>query len=323
MAVVGTDTVTSIARRFIVPEIVDNIYSRNIILYRMLKGNKKMQQGGYQIEQPLMYKRFINGGAYSGYDKLDVSPNDTVKNGLYNWSQYYTAVTVDGLTLIKVDSPEAIANLLSFQFQQAEYEMAENLATDLFGAGANPKGLVGLSAAVDDGTIAATYAGLTRSTNTFWKSVLDASTSTLTVAALNAAMMNATYGGSSPTIIVSRKEQYNRYYALAQQYQRFPANVGGSDEQLGSAGFTNLLFNNIPWVVDDHVADGDVNSSNSEILMLDERYMTLWVSPRGDFYLDDFRKPTDQDAMTALMFFAGQLGFSNLKTQAKLSHVTA
>lgn len=319
---VGVDTITSIARRYIMPEITDNIYSRNIILYRLLKANKKMQQGGYQIEVPLMFKRFGNGGSYSGYDLLDVSPNDTVKNAVYGWAQYYVPVTVDGLTLIKVDSPEAIANLLQMQFRQAEMEMAENLATGIFSAGTDPKGIVGFGAAIDDGTTAASYAGITRSSNTWWKAVLDSGTTTLTVAALNAAMMSATYGGNSPTLIVSRKEQYNRYYALAQQYQRFPANVGGSDEQLGSAGFTNLLFNNIPWVVDDHVQDGP-NSSNSAIMMLDETFYDLWVSPRADFYLDDFRKPVNQDAMTSLMFFAGQIGFSNLRTQAILTAVAA
>lgn len=322
MAAIGTNTVTSIARRFILPEIADVIYDSNPVFFRMNRANKKIVQGGTQIEVPLMKSQFTAGGSYNGYDLLDVSPSDTIQNAVYDWAQYHVPVAVDGRTLIKTDSPEAIANFLSIQFDQAKMQMAENLGVGLWSDGtADTDGIVGLGAAVDDGGNVATYAGITRSGNAWWQASDDSSTSTLTALSLNAAFQNASKGGKHPTLIACRIEQYNRIWNVAQGDQRFPAQVGGSDEQLASVGFTNVLFNNTPVVVDSHVFDGP-NTSNSAIVFLHEDALHLAVSPRADFYMQDFQTPVNQDAMVSQLFWAGQLVTTNCALQSKMSAVT-
>jgi len=201
MAAIGTDTVTSIARQFILPEIHDQIYASNPITFRLLAANKKMIQGGTQIEVPLMYKRFGHGGSYRGFDLLTVAPVDTIKNAVFDWKQYGVTVAVDGLTLIKTDSPDAIANLLTTQFAQARMELAEHLGDGIWSDGSNAKDITGMEAAIDDGTIAATYGGITRSSNTWWKSQVDSSTTTLTLDALNSLQGSAIKGAKSTSLI--------------------------------------------------------------------------------------------------------------------------
>lgn len=318
---IGENTVTSIARHYIMPEITDNIYGSNPVFFRLSKSNKKLIQGGTQIEVPLMYGRFNSGGPYRGYDLLNVSPSDTVKNAVYDWKQQHVPVTIDGLTLIKTDSPDAIANMLQFQFAQSEMEMAENLGVGLWSNGIDSKQITGLDAAIDDGTVAATYAGINRTANPWWQAVRN-TTATLTTNLLNSVMGDASVGGKHSTLIVSRRDQYNRYYALVQLKQEFQVAAGGHDEQLASAGFTNLLFNNVPWVVDDHVPDG-ANASNSKIFLLNEDFIYWVVSPRADFYLQPFQTPVNQDAMVSQMFWAGELVLTNCATQAQLSSVNA
>lgn len=320
---IGTGVVTSIARRFILPEVTDNIYNSNPIFFRLNAANKKIVRGGTQIEAPLMYSRFASGGPYSGFDLLNVIPSDTIKNAAYDWKQHYVNVTVDGLTLIKTDSPEAIANFIELYFAQAEMEMAENLATGLWSDGVtNTKDVDGLKGAIDDGTVLGTYGGLSRTTNTWWKSQLDSSTSTLTLAALNSMFGSCGNGGRHPTIIASRQGQYNRFWALNVVNQQFNTVPGGSDEQLAQAGFTNQLFNGVPWVVDSHVFDGP-NTSNSAIVFLNEDYIYWAVSPRADFYLEDFQTPVNQDAMVAKMLWAGNLVLTNVARQGKMTNISA
>ena len=106
------------------PTITDNIYRSNVLLYRLMRMNKRIVRGGTQIEVPLLYKRFSTGGAYSGFEQFAVAPQDTIKSAAFNWKQYQVTWAVDGLTLIKVDSPESIANFLVLQSQQAYMEMA-------------------------------------------------------------------------------------------------------------------------------------------------------------------------------------------------------
>lgn len=320
---IGTNVVTSIARRFIMPTITDNIYNSNPFFFRINAGNKKLIRGGTQIEVPLMYARFAAGGPYSGFDVLNTTPSDTVKNAAFDWRQHHVPVTVDGLTLIKTDSAEAIANFLELYFAQAQMEMAENLAVGLWSDGStNPKEIDGLKGAIDDSTVLTTYGSLSRTTNTWWKSQVDSSTATLTLSALNSMFGSASNGGRHPTIIGSRQEQYNRFWNLLVSNQRFNAQPTASDEQLAQAGFTNLLFNGVPWVVDSHVFDGP-NTSNSSIVMLSEEYLWWAVSPRADFYLEDFQVPTNQDAMTAKLLWAGNLVLSNVARHGKMTNVSA
>jgi hypothetical protein len=297
---IGADTLTALSRRHIMPMIVDNVYNSNPIFFRLYKANKRIIQGGTQIEVPLMYRRFTAGGPYQGYDTLTVAPEDTVKT----------------------DSPDSVANYLKFYVAQAEMEMAENLANGLWSDGTNPKEIDGLEAAVDDGGVATTYAGLTRSTNTFLNAQDDSTTGTLTATALQSLFGNVAEGGRHPTVIGSRQEQYNRFWALNALNQDFPSQPAGSDVQLASAGFTNQLFNGVPWVVDSHVFDGP-NASNSAIVMLNEDYIYMAVSPRADFDLTPFQEPVNQDAMVAKMLWAGNLIVPNTQRQGKMSNVSA
>lgn len=319
---VGTDVVTSLARRYIIPEIIDTVYGRNPVWYRLNQSNKKMIQGGYHIEVPFMHSRFSNGGPYQGFDLLDVAPNDTVLNGAWDWKQHFVPVTVDGLTMIKTDSPKAIANHIRMYFQQAELEMAENLADGLWSDGSNSKEIDGLETVVDDGSVAATYAGLTRSSYDFLDAQIDSSSSSLSESVLQTMHTNVGVGGRQATLICSRKEQYNRYVELLRDQKRFMYQPGGHDTMLADAGFTNLLYNGTPWVVDDHVFDGP-NTSNSAIVFLNEDYLHWCVSPKSDFYLVPFQMPVNQDAMTSRLQWAGNLICTLPARQGALTNISS
>lgn len=314
---IGTNEINSISRRYIHPQLVDNVYRSNPMFFRLNAMNKKMLQGGLQIEVPLVFQRFAAGGFYQGYDLLDVTPSDTVKNAAFDWKQAYVPVSVDGLTLIRADSPEAVVNFLTFYFENAQAELAEILGTGVWSdVVSNNKVIDGLKGAVDDGTIATTYGGLSRSTNLFWKSQIDSSTATLTLVSMRTMMGNTSEGGRHPTLLVGTQLNYNRFWNLVQPSQAFPVQPGGHDEQLAQAGFSNLLFDGVPFVVDSHVPA-------NHIFFLNEDYIYLFVNPRADFNMKEFREPVNQDAMTSLILWAGNVVLSNCQRQGKMTAVTA
>lgn len=319
---IGTNTVTSIARRYILPTVTDTVYGDNVLFFRLNRARKRLVQGGTQIDVPWMYARMAAGGPYRGYEVLNMVPSDTVKNGSFDWKQQYVPIVVDGLTMIQVDNADSIVNYLDLQFQQAQMELADNLGTGIWSDGSNAKQIDGLEAAVDDGGVAASYGNITRSGNTWLNSTEDGSTATMDGDSLQEAFMAAASGGRHPTLIASRVEQYNRFWALAEANQEFPAQPGGHDEQLASAGFTNLLFNNVPWVVDSKVFDGP-NASNSAVVFLNEDYLMYAVSSRADFYMEDFQTPVNQDAMVTKLLWAGNLLCLNPARQSKMTALTA
>lgn len=318
---IGTNTVTAIARRYIVPRIVDNVYGSNVLFARWNKMNKIVIKGGTQIEFPLMYTKMAAGGWYSGYQLLNVQPTDSIQNGALAWKQAFSAVTVDGLTLLRTDGADSIVDYIATQFKQAEMDLFDTLGTGLFGDGiALPLQIDGLSEIIDGaGTVEATYATISKSSNSWWQSQLDSATATMSLVALNNMFMNCTSGGRSPTIIVSNTTNYSRYWNLNLAPQQFPVQPGGKDVQLAQAGFENLLFNGVPWVTDSHVG---TTAALGGPIFLNEDYFELIVSEMANFKLQDFQTPVNQDAMTALLLWAGNLVCGNLARQGRFTNLS-
>jgi hypothetical protein len=228
-------------------------------------------------------------------------------------------VTIDGLTLSKWNSPEAVTNGLSLLWEQARMQMANNLGVGIYSdIVTNPKQIDGIKGAVDDGTVSTSYAGLLRSANTYLNSQIDTATATLTLTSLRSMVSNCTKGGHSPTLALSRKEHYNRLWTLMVANQRFIQ----TDETMTNAGFTNLSFDNIPWVLDDKVFDGP-NASNSAILFLNEDTIQLAIMSNTDFYMQDFMRPVNQDAMTGQLLWYGNLMILSPQCQGKMTAVAA
>ena len=299
-------------------QVVDNVYRSNGLVYRLNRSNKKMIRGGTQFEIPIMYADLINGGFYSGYDVLDISPNDTVFNAAWDWKQAYVPVTFDGLTLMKVDSPRAVLDVVKYQFAQAELRLAEVLGVGVWSSGTNAKSVDGVQFAVDDGTegASATYGGINRNTYPFWNCQIDAATTATGLPALQNLFGKASEGGRTPTVIFSRQANYDFYWALHTTNQRYPVEPAGHDVQLAQAGFSNLVFNGTPWLVDSHC-------QASHVYMLNEDYWILGVHPRADIYMEDFQVALNQDAISAKMFWGGNLMCTNPSRQAKFTALTS
>jgi hypothetical protein len=304
------------------PQVTDNIYRSNPLFFRLNSRNKKRFDGGFQIEVPLMWTTFVAGGPYSGFDLLDVSPSDTIKNAAFDLKQYYVPVSIDAGSIIRSNSPEAVVNLIGQMFAQAEAQMADNLGAGVWSNGSNPKAIDGVVEAVDNGAIATTYGGLSRSTNTFWNSQVATATPPLSFTQLQAVFGNCTEGGRRPTIIITTQQIYNIIWSLSATNttgyptQSFPAQAGGEDSQLAQAGFSNILFNGTPILVDSHCPA-------TNLYLLNEEYMYLYVNAQRDFYLKDFIEPVNQDAYTSNIYWAGNLVFSNVLRQGKITGVTA
>lgn len=319
---VGTNAINSVTRRFVSPEITDQVYNSVLLLYRLARANKKKVQGGLHIEKVLNYRRMGVGGPYVGFDPLDTAPVDVWKNAAWAWKQYHVPVTFDGRSLLVNDSPEAIANLVEGYSEVAREEMQELLGNDLFSdVVTNDERIDGLQGAVDNGTVAATYGGLgaRTTTNDFWQpdtGALDTTTAVLTLDALQTVFQAAVDGAQHPTIIITTDANYNRLWGALQPQQRFPSQAMGSDEQLAKAGFTNLLFNNVPVAVDPHC-------NANHIYFLNENYIEWVVHPSRDIVMTDFIQPGNQDAMTAQLLFMGNLVISNIRRQGKMNAVAA
>jgi len=327
---IGTSEVTAISRRVILPYITDTIYGSNALWFRLNAANRRSYQGGTQFEVPWMYQKLTNGGAFRGYDVVDISPNESIKNGALEMKEYEVPISIDRRTLIRMNSPLAIASELSIRAEQARMHLADLLGTDLsrsLGSSGTTdtvdKQITGLAAIVDAGGASTQYAGLTRSSNTWINAQINSSTTALTLTALRSQMSAGTKGANAPTLIRSRGMQYDRYWSLCMVNQRFMAGQGTSDAMLANAGFKNLVFDGVPWIVDDKVADGS-NTSNSRIEFLNESVIELALIGNTEFDLTEWRRPPNQPgAMVQFLLWNGEVMCTNPQLQGALTAIVS
>lgn len=313
VAAIGTTTVTALSRRIIRDIIVDNVYGSNPLFFRWNRMNRIIEKGGFQIEQPLMYTPMSGGGWYTGPQVLSVPQSDTIQNSVFAWKQAYGNVTVDGLTQLQADSPIKVADYLATQFKQTEMQLADLLGYGVFSNGTNSQAIDGIYEFLSTSN---TYGGISQSANPWWQAQIDDSTTDLSLAALEALWVSVQSGGQVPTVIVGDRLNYSRYWSLNQSFQQFPQQPGGQDTQLAQAGFTNQVFNNVPWLEDDH-------APSNGLAMLNENYIEMIVNDKANFYVQDFVKPPNQDAMTSLVVWAGNLSCSNVQRQGAFTALTS
>lgn len=297
---------SAITQNKIIPKMVDNIFDSNPLLMKLREKSPKID-GGLAINVPLNYAQATAAGWFSGSDTLDISDNDVMTSASYAWKQAHASISISRLDELKNSGDSAILNFVKNKVKIAEKTLADTLGTGVFNAGTTSNAFVGLRAIVDS---ASTVGGISQSTYSWWRGQEDTSTTTLSISALQTQYSNATINNDSPTLIVGTRANYDRYYNLLQPQQRF------QDKSMASGGFSSLMFNGTPFVVDSHCPA-------NHIFMLNLNYLDLYVHKDENFRFEPWVKPTNQNVKVAHIYFAGALTSSNNRMHAKLEAIAA
>lgn len=313
VAPTGIDTLTSISRRILREEATDVYYLGSPWTWRLWQKNKVVRRGGLHIESRFIYEPWATGGSFYGPEVLNVEPSNTEISGAWAWKEYYTNVTIDQRTLIRADSEYAVANYVVEQCENAKMDLRDKLAYGVWSSGANYKTFTGMYVIVDNGTVATTYGGLSRTSYTFLKAQINTATTTLAISAMNSLWDLATRGARAPKTIVSTRTNLTRYENLITTKQEYftPTNV--VDQTFASGGYSGGWFRNQPWLVDEHITP---TGAHGTLFFLNDDYFELAINQNGDFVVHPFQQPTNQFVITSLVYVAGILLCTNPQLQA-------
>jgi hypothetical protein len=196
-----------------------------------------------------------------------------------------------------------IVNFVKAKVQAAEKSLSSIMGTDLFGDGSTAKAIDGLSLIA---AITGTYGDIAKATYSWWQGDVDSTTTAITVPVLRGAIGDITIDGDGPTCLATTQDIYDDIYGLIQPAQRF------ADKDTANAGFTNILFEGKPILVDSHC-------TASYLHLINENYLEFIVHQDEDFRFEPFIKPTNQNVSTAKIYWAGALTCSNCRMQGLMS----
>lgn len=294
------------------PTLVDNIFKDLVLLNHLNeRGRVRVEEGGTQIIEPLLYAVNDTVQTYSGYDAIDLTPQEGISAAEYDWKQMAASIAISGIEEAKNRGTEAIIKLLNAKIMQAEMSLKTTLNTQLFGsasAGSDFNGLGNIIATQNN-----TVGGIDANTNSWWNPT-HGTTMAATLSTQNMADVynRASKGSDVPDLIVTNHNLFEKYEALLTN------NVRYQDVAKANAGFTNLMFKQTPVVFDLELA---TDTSDAPMYFLNTKYLKLTGMNGYWFTTTDFMNGTvaGVDARYALVLAYGQLTCSNRSRQGYLT----
>jgi len=294
------------------PTLVDNIFKDLVLLNHLNeRGRVRVEEGGTQIVEPLMYAVNDTVATYSGYDAIDLTPQEGISAAEYDWKQMAASIAISGIEEAKNRGTEAIIKLLNAKIMQAEMSLKTTLNEQLYGsasAGTDFNGLGNIVATQNN-----TVGGIDANTNTWWNPT-QGTTMGATLALHNMADVynRASKGSDVPDLIVTNTSLFEKYESLLTNQVRY------QDVAKANAGFQNLMFKQTPIVFDLELA---TDSTDAPMYFLNTKYLKLTGLNGYWFTTTDFMNGTvaGVDARYALVLAYGQLTCSNRQRQGYLT----
>lgn len=338
MPTINWDMVSSIAANKHVPKLKDNYFLSNALLARW-KGKQKNWGGGPLLAVPLGFAPEGGGGGwYAGSDKFDTTIRNPIKAANYYAKNAQVTLAIDGDEEMAASGPTAVLNLVEQKMKIAENTMTDLVGSALFNDGTNAKAIGGLQIALSPDIVgsAKTYGGITAGgaarsadVNGWWQHnnitggfTTGAAGTFLGTGASTPALAEAfarcgLFSGKTPTLLVSNWGTWTDYHNSIAKNERYDRPQQSTD--LAKAGFTNLMYRNAPWVVDERAPR---TAAKLETLYgIDERAVSLYTHPSRDFKFDGWRKAYDQDARVAYIFHRTELCFDERRSSFSIGSI--
>jgi hypothetical protein len=294
------DDVSSTTLQYRIATLIDQVYV-GTPLFKMLDMKERiLADGGTRIEQPFLYAKGP-GGSYRGWDTLDIARRRTKSLMVFEWKQYFAAVSVDGLSRLRSAGVNAVIDMIDSELQAAELTLKESLGTDVFldGTANDGKALDGLDLAISS---TGSYGGIARATDPEGLAIVgnrDSVGGTLTLPAIQSSWGNATHGNEHVSAIITTQNLFDQIWNRVQPQQRFPQT--GTGEQLAAAGFNVIMFNGIPVVVDEMCPAGTLWGLNTNFIKLIAHQARANIEMQGPI------DAINQDGKVWKLFWMGNL----------------
>ena len=295
--------------------LADNITGQQALIYLLKeRGYFEERDGGETIVEPLLLGENSTVGSYSGWDILDISPQEGISACEVAWKQIAGSVTINGREEFQNSgSKTKIVSLLESKVKQLEISMRNEVNEQLFsdGTGNGGKDITGLALMIEDGGAWATYGGIDSNVTTIWRNVYLDEAGALDLASMRNMVNSVRKGKSACDLMLTTQAVYEDYEALALANN----DICRSSNKLGDAGFENLEFKGKPMVYDEDCTAGTMYFLNSE-------YMKMIVGKGKYFTNTPFQRPDDQDSKVSQVLLYCNLVTMNRNRLANLNGIT-
>jgi len=272
---IDTET-TYLTRDVVAAKVVDGILDGQLINSLIFSNAKPFRPNGHKVN--MKYQKSTAMGWYTGMGNFDVTQQKNLVQMTWTPASVYGSVTLPYFEL-SVNKAEPVIQQERFAMESAAQDLLDNIADAFYGSGTSNQ-CDGLDNIVDDGTVASTYAGLSRPTYAALNSDVDSSVGSITLDTIGSSLDDATVGSESPDIVLTTTTLWRALEDLlfpsitatygAAGSKRGTINrlgdAGAGQSNTGLAGYTAMYYRGVPIVKDEKCSSGDIYYLNRKKL---------------------------------------------------------
>lgn len=283
--------------------IMASLKSNALMAWAFANKRVEVEDGGYNITNPLTVGRNPNVRAYSYYDSLPVAQTDEFDTVEYTWSRVAGTVIISGQEQDENKGTTRIFKILKAKMEVLEESIKEKFSSYLYGAGAgnDPNGLEAL---IPDDPTTGTLGTIDRATESQWRtsSYVYGSgglTSSNIEEAFDDTLMDLTLKGDKPNLILAGRDIYRTYRAAVRD--KLVINLGElkSGKGMVDLGFSGIGHDKIPIVYDEDCA---VN----KCYFINDKYLRVHILKGVNMKTQQLSAPWDTDAIGRRTVWQGQ-----------------
>lgn len=302
--------VSAIVRDDIVPAVTDAIYTGNVFYATLEDRNKVIVRGGENFGWPVMFAK-LNSGSYRGATPFPSTEVQINRRAQVEVKQLFVDIVASGYDFERASGPLAVVDLLDELRQAAVMTAGDLMGDQVYGDGTGNGGLDldGARVGVDNSTLYPTYAGIDRSTNTWWRGNVNATGGNLTTSAMNTDYGTATVGNAHPTLEVTTQTLWNKVLDRTIPSQRYEA--GNAANRTAKIGFDAIKHLGADIVHDAHCPSGNYwyfNMDDIELRVINDQRMWGWTG---------WKTQASADVQQGQLLFMGNLLFKNPRLHAR------
>lgn len=343
----------TLTNTYLLPKVTDTVLRENPLTEKILSAPEKWR--GEQIKKSIKVTKNTNGTSFAGFQTLPSQAVNTRQFLLFPSKFYQIDVTIP-LTDIAVNmtDDERVMDLAEAEMTSSGEDMADSIGTiyQLAGTGNGSLDFNGLQNIVDDGTLAPTYGGLSRTTFPTLNSTNTSASGSLSLQKMSTLYNAITDGTIMPSMGECDRSTYSYYEQLIEPKNRLYVTVpevrkGNKDGLAGTAGFTTLTYKGFGIIPDRKVPFnyGGAGSTAGQLYFLREEdleFRAIEKFPESepvkfvekDFEDNDYEnikglgfhwtgwvKPVNQLAYVGRVVLAGEFWSKNPRRHGRLYNI--
>lgn len=320
-------SINTTTNQYLAPFWTDLVLRDNYFFGKLMQRTKKWN--GSQMLMPIKYQKGVASVAFNGFDLLPITQQPTTINTTFYPTFVATNVALAGSDLSVNSTPMQTLNLLKVTMESRSQDAADDMGNFLQGDGTSfgGKAPMGLTGAVDNGTVLSTYGGLSRASYTGLNSTVTASGGTISLVKVRTLWNAISDGPVIPNFIITDYTTWGYFEQLQTPFQRNNQDFSpGMRTVAQTSGYSEQRWDGMIISRDKKVTTGYFYMLNLDVL---EWYALKWyegkaVSPKakdiqGNVYEDKIYAPGDtftwtgmihaynQQAINGFMIVGGQL----------------